>query len=77
MHSYQKLIKISKQIAHLSSITYLLEWDQEIYMPIDGIEYRPEQIALLSGLAHQKKTSKAFAKILHSLIDLDTQEIKD
>ncbi|KAG6559601.1 Thermostable carboxypeptidase 1 [Candidatus Rhabdochlamydia oedothoracis] len=77
MHPYQKLIKLSKQIAHLSSITYLLEWDQEIYMPAEGIAYRPEQIALLSGLVHQKKTSKAFAKSLNSLIDLDTKEIKD
>lgn len=77
MHSYQKLIKLSKQITHLSSIAYLLEWDQEIYMPIDGIEYRPEQIALLAGLVHQKKTSAAFSTTLNSLIDLDTQEIKD
>ena len=77
MHPYQKLIKLSKQITHLSSIIYLLEWDQEIYMPSDGIEYRPEQIAFLSGLVHQKKTSKSFAKILDSLIDLDTKTIKD
>ena len=77
MHPYQKLIKLSKQITHLSSIIYLLEWDQEIYMPSDGIEYRPEQIAFLSGLEKQKKTSKSFAKILDSLIDLDTKTIKD
>lgn len=77
MHPYQKLVKSSKQITHFCSIIYLLEWDQEIYMPIDGIEYRPQQIALLASLIHQKKTSKAFAKNLNSLIDLDTKEIKD
>lgn len=77
MHPYQKLVKLSKQITHLSSIAYLLEWDQEIYMPTDGIAYRPEQIALLASLMHQKKTSRPFAKTLHSLIDLETKEIKD
>ncbi|MGL4540330.1 MAG: carboxypeptidase M32 [Candidatus Rhabdochlamydia sp.] len=77
MHSYKKLLNLSKQITHLSSITYLLDWDQEIYMPVDGIEYRPEQISLLAGLIHQKKTSAVFSKTLHSLIDLETKEIKD
>lgn len=77
MHSYQRLVKLSKQIAHFSSIAYLLEWDQEIYMPVEGIAYRPQQIALIASLIHQKKTSKSFAKTLDSLIDLETKEIKD
>jgi hypothetical protein len=54
-----------------------LDWDQETYMPKEAIEARSLQIELLASLAHRQKTSKAFAKALSALIDMETGEISD
>lgn len=74
---YQKLTKLLKQAALLGSATSLLEWDQETYMPPEGISLRSEMLEILSGLAHKQKTSKQIGKLLHSLThatDLKTQQ---
>lgn len=55
--SYQKLIQRSNEIALLSSSSAVLGWDQETYMPAKAIDWRAEQLAYLSGLAHKLFTS--------------------
>ncbi len=61
----------------LASVQGLLEWDQETMMPKDGIELRASQIEVVADLLHKKKISKAFAKLLSSLIDLKSGRILD
>nr|AIA18443.1 Carboxypeptidase Taq (M32) metallopeptidase [uncultured bacterium] len=61
----------------MNSVQSLLDWDQETYMPQDGIEIRALQIASIASLVHRKRTSKGFAKALSALIDLDTGEVLD
>jgi carboxypeptidase Taq len=75
--AYEKLHDLSKTITLMSSVESLLDWDQETFMPKDAIEARSLQIELLASVVHKQKTSKAFAKALSALIDIETGEIKD
>ncbi len=80
MHSekkdYEKIKKISKKAALLTSISELLDWDKETYMPSAGGEMRGEQLKLLAGMTHKQMTGKAFSKALSALIDIETGELK-
>ncbi len=75
--AYDKLLTLSKAITLMSSVEGLLDWDQETYMPKDAIEIRSLQIELLASLVHRQRTSKAFAKALSALIDIETGEVND
>ncbi|MGE3715462.1 MAG: hypothetical protein AB7G16_02875, partial [Simkaniaceae bacterium] len=55
-NDYKNLLKKGREIRLLSSLSLLLEWDQETYMPKGGIDFRSEQIELISSLAHREKT---------------------
>ncbi len=74
---YEQLSELSKEIVTWSSISFLLEWDQETYMPKEAIEFRSSQNSLAMSHAHKLKISSKFKKLLESLIDLETAEIKD
>ncbi|MEN9344118.1 MAG: hypothetical protein RLZZ453_905 [Chlamydiota bacterium] len=74
---YKKLHATSKKASLLGAVHYLLDWDQETYMPKEAIALRSEQTELVASLVHKEKTSKGFAKLLFSLIDQETGEIID
>lgn len=74
--SFSTLLELSKEIHQLQSILSLLHWDQETYMPSGGGVPRSEQIALLSGLIHERKTSRKFKANLEKLISLGSGKIK-
>lgn len=73
---YQTLLKQGREIRLLSSLSMLLEWDQETYMPKGGLDFRSQQIELVSSLAHREKTSDSFKEKLSKLIDLKTGKVK-
>jgi carboxypeptidase Taq len=75
--NYEKLHAFSKNISLMNAIHSLLDWDQETYMPKDAIHLRSEQIEIMASLVHKQRTSKAFVKLLSSLIDLKTGEVTD
>jgi carboxypeptidase Taq len=77
MNAYNKLHALSKSISLMNSVHSLLDWDQETYMPKEGIDIRSQQIEILASLVHRQKTSKGFAKALSALIDLETGEVAD
>lgn len=52
--AYEKLKERSQHVAMLRSVGAILGWDQETYLPGKGGDYRAEQCALMSALAHQK-----------------------
>jgi len=54
--AYDELIRRMKEIGLLGSCAGLLGWDQRTYMPTKASPYRAEQLALLSGMIHQKFT---------------------
>jgi carboxypeptidase Taq len=76
-NAYNQLLSLSKTMTLMSSISGLLDWDQETYMPKEAIDLRSMQIELLAGLIHRQSTSKAFVKALSALIDIETGEIQD
>lgn len=75
--SFSDLRELSTEIHHLQSILGLLHWDQETYMPSGGNVPRSHQVALLSQIIHEKKTSRKFKSNLEKLIGLSTGKLKD
>ncbi|NGX26269.1 MAG: Thermostable carboxypeptidase 1 [Chlamydiae bacterium] len=75
--SYQKLEELSKRAAIYTSISHILEWDQETKMPKEAIGLRTQQNELIASLIHKEQTSPEFAKTLGSLIDLETGDVLD
>ncbi len=62
--AYQDLLQRSKEIALIGSTSAVLGWDQEVNMPPKGAEWRAEQSAYLSGLAHRKSTDPKINDLL-------------
>ena len=74
---FSEVHKLSKTSSLLESIHYLLEWDQETYMPKDAIEFRSDQLELMASLVHKHRTSPSFKKALSKLINIETGAIED
>lgn len=72
MEAYNKLLELAKNARLLQGVSSVLCWDQETYMPSGAGPIRSEQLKLLAGLVHEKKTSKEYALALGQLIDLKT-----
>lgn len=69
---FNHLLQLSQESFILSSISSLLNWDQETYMPPGGLSIRSKQLGLLAALIHRKKTSSSFKKALGKLLHLNT-----
>ncbi|MFQ5415185.1 MAG: carboxypeptidase M32 [Phycisphaerae bacterium] len=52
--AYDALMTHVKDIGRLHAAVALLDWDQETYMPANGVAARADAIALLSGIAHER-----------------------
>ncbi len=63
----EKLNSILKKVHNLRYTSALLEWDQQVNMPQDGIEERGEQIATISELAHNLFVSEEVGQLLNDL----------
>jgi len=71
-----KVLKdLLKEYAKAESVQALVQWDQETYMPEGAGEFRSEQLAWLSALAHEIHTGERFKKALGKLVDLNTGNI--
>ncbi|MBI3211985.1 MAG: carboxypeptidase M32, partial [Simkania negevensis] len=75
LKEYERLVALGKEIHLFSSISQLLEWDQETYLPKGGAEVRASQLELLASLTHQKQISSSFKKTLSKLIQLRSGKI--
>ncbi len=73
---YTQLAEKSKSIHLYNSILMLLHWDQETYMPPGAIGPRSEQIAQLSHLVHEERSSKAFKALLEKLVHMGNGNLK-
>jgi carboxypeptidase Taq len=72
---YNQLFEHLEKTRSIESAMMLCEWDQETYMPSEGIMFRSLALSNLSEIHHKLKTSPAYKKLLGSLIDLSTGEI--
>lgn len=73
---YQKLHELSRNARTLASISSLMDWDHETFMPPGAADFRADQLKIMAGLVHKAKTSKNFAAVLGKLIDLKTGKTK-
>lgn len=73
---YIRLHEISREARVLESISSLLDWDQETYMPPDASGIRSEQLKTLAGVIHKKRISRPFANALDKLIDIKTGKLR-
>lgn len=69
---YEALLDKGKEIQLLKSISTLIGWDQETYMPKGAIGFRSIQKEYIEGLVHQELTRVDFQESLAQFIDLDT-----
>lgn len=76
LEDYEKLKGRGKDLRLLSSVSMLLEWDQETFMPKDGIDFRSSQVELITSLLHKEKTSPEYKHALEKLIDLKSGDVK-
>ncbi len=74
---YDQLFELSKTIKTLTSVEYLLDWDQETLMPAQAVDFRAEQKGLMAGHIHKLKTSTKFSHLLNQLIDLESGQVLD
>ncbi len=69
--STAKLYSIYKtkmqKIADVKYASAVLQWDQETYLPPKGNDFRGQQIATLSEIAHQLFTDKTMGELLEEL----------
>ena len=55
------------EISDINSAIFILEWDQQTYMPKLGAGERAKQISTLSGIAHEKFISEELGSLLSEL----------
>ncbi|MEO1856005.1 MAG: carboxypeptidase M32 [Rubritalea sp.] len=67
--AYASLVIKHREIALVHSSSSTLAWDQETNLPDKAQAYRAEQIAYLSGKAHELSTSDNYEKLLASAED--------
>lgn len=52
--AYDELVRKCKEISTLGSAASVLHWDQETYMPKNGVGHRSEQIGLIARMCHEQ-----------------------
>src|SRR6187431_2557466 len=65
--AFDELCSLARETALVESVEAALGWDERTYMPLAAGEYRAEQMTFLTGLAHQKRTSKRLGELLDEL----------
>jgi carboxypeptidase Taq len=70
----EQFLELKRRLAEVNDLgkaMSLLSWDQRTMMPPKGAGVRSEQLATLSGLAHDRFTSEEIGKLLDGLVDYE------
>ena len=67
--SLSRLRELDRERMHLNRVAAILQWDQETFLPPDGVEERAEQLAVVEGLAHEKLINPEIGELLEGLAD--------
>lgn len=62
----EEVTQHAREIALLESISATMEWDERTHLPAAGGAYRAEQMALLSGLIHERRTAPKYGETLQA-----------
>ncbi len=69
--AYKDLVSRMKEIAILNSTGGVLDWDQEAYLPLEGDDFRAEQLAQIDKLTHQWFTDPVINELISTVEDSD------
>jgi carboxypeptidase Taq len=61
---YDELRRLLREAATLQSASSIIGWDQETHMPPAAAPLRAEQLAVLSSLIHERRTSPRIGELL-------------
>lgn len=64
---FEKVLEHVRETALLESTTAVLEWDEHTGLPDQAAEYRSQQLMLLSGLVHHRRTDPKLGEWLREL----------
>ncbi len=64
---YEKLMTIHKENTLLGSVSGIVHYDYEVFMPKKGIQQRTEELAFLSGIIHERNTSPKIGSFLKEI----------
>ena len=65
--NYDRYVERMRKIADIGHSIAVLSWDKETYLPKKSAPIRSQQIATLSGIAHEEFTDPAFGDLLARL----------
>ncbi|NHJ41238.1 MAG: carboxypeptidase M32 [Asgard group archaeon] len=71
---FDKLLSKMKEIYVLNNVINTLYWDLETYIPKKGIEQRSEEMALMSGIYHDKMVDSEIGLLLKEIKESDFYE---
>jgi carboxypeptidase Taq len=69
--AYNDLIERYADIVRLGQIGSMLMWDLNTYMPPEAVDMRGDQQSLVSGIAHERLTSREMGKLLETLSKIE------
>ncbi|MEL6865668.1 MAG: carboxypeptidase M32 [Bacteroidota bacterium] len=72
-HSYDRYASTMKKYMDIESAYAILGWDKEVNAPPKSNAIRAQQMATLSGMAHEVITDPALGELLHHLSEQSTQ----
>ena len=64
---YEKLLSKYKEIVLLNNAIGTLYWDLDTYIPPEGVEQRSDEMALLSGILHEKFIDPEIGSLLKEI----------
>jgi len=67
---YDQYREKQRKIADIYNAIALLHWDKETYLPNKGASFRAQQIATLSGIAHNEFVDSRFGRLLNRLANM-------
>jgi carboxypeptidase Taq len=67
--AYEELCRHARETALLAAAESALGWDERTMLPAEGTEYRAEQLTLLAGILHQRRTDPRVGAWLGVLAD--------
>ncbi len=65
--NYQNLVHRLEEISRLKGVMSIIQWDQEVTMPIGASEARANQISALAGVIHERMTDRRLGECLDEL----------
>ena len=74
--TYERYLEHMREIRALNAAQGLLSWDQETFMPSEGLAARAESRMVLSGLVHDRIVDEALGDTLAELAAADLDEAR-